>query len=301
MREALVDADYLAPGEVMIYALIDSRFPEDYRYVGQTRRPRLRLWEHVNDSKRERNKRANWVKSVIASGGEVLMRDLVVVPECEAYRAEAAWMGMLLEDGHRLKNGTTRTDIKVLDERGRARLSAANKRAWADPPRRAAWISSLTAPEVIAKNRAAQLALWADAGHRERMLAAMFSAEARAAKKETMATDEYRRGQGEISRAAWAAPELRAKRIESLSAAARRPETRQKISEKRKEYLAIPGVLQKISAASAERTRTPEGREEARARANRSWANPEERARRIASMKAAGEKRRGVPRARNVG
>lgn len=288
-----VGKNKLPDGEVMIYSLVDSRDPDQYRYVGQTRRPRMRLWEHIRDANRERNKRANWIKSVIKSGGEIHMAQLVVVPEEESSRAEAAWIGMLWEDGHRLKNGTTRTDIRVIDEGGRARLSVAHKRAWADPNKRANIVAGLNRPEVIEKRRAAGKMQW-DGQRREKMLAAVFSEDAVAARRAARASEEYKRNHAEKTSAAWARPGAKEKRIAAVTAALNRPETRRALSETRKAHLARPGVIESISAASAARTRTPEGREEARVRANKSWSNPEERARRVASMKAAGEKRRRV-------
>lgn len=300
MRDDLVDSEFMPDGEVMIYALVDSRSPEDCRYVGQTRRPKLRLWEHVNDTKRERNKRANWIKSVIASGGAILMRALAVVQEQEANKAEAAWMGLLWEDGHKLKNGTTRTDVYVPNETTRLRLSAAHKRAWADPEKRARIVAGLNRPDVIERRREAGRRGW-EGPNREKMLAAMFSDVAMEARRATTATEEYKRNHGEKTSSAWARFGAKEKRVAAATAALNRPETRRAISETRRAHLAKPGVLEKISKEAADRTRTPEGREEARARALRSWSNPEERARRVAAMKLAGLKRRGIPRARNVG
>lgn len=55
-----------------VYALVDSRYPEDIRYIGISCRPRKRLHNHVNGSS-EANHRSHWIRSVVGCGAEIRM------------------------------------------------------------------------------------------------------------------------------------------------------------------------------------------------------------------------------------
>lgn len=56
-----------------VYALVDDREPEDVRYIGITNNPAKRLRDHVRDSAVETTRKANWVASVISTGGNILL------------------------------------------------------------------------------------------------------------------------------------------------------------------------------------------------------------------------------------
>lgn len=56
-----------------VYCLVDDREPEHVRYVGLTNHPRARLAAHLSRAPHEGWHKSNWVRSVVASGGNVLI------------------------------------------------------------------------------------------------------------------------------------------------------------------------------------------------------------------------------------
>lgn len=52
-----------------IYGLFDPLEPETIRYVGKTNNnPRIRLWQHISDSKNSHSYKSNWIKKLIFEG-----------------------------------------------------------------------------------------------------------------------------------------------------------------------------------------------------------------------------------------
>lgn len=57
-----------------VYALVDSRTPEEIRYIGITNHPRRRLGHHCSQALDSHTRKARWVAKVMGEGGGVLMR-----------------------------------------------------------------------------------------------------------------------------------------------------------------------------------------------------------------------------------
>lgn len=56
-----------------VYGLVDSRFPDEIRYIGITNDPRRRLGHHCSQSLDPHTRKARWVAKVLREGGNVLM------------------------------------------------------------------------------------------------------------------------------------------------------------------------------------------------------------------------------------
>lgn len=72
-----------------VYALVDSREPEEIRYVGITNDPRRRLQHHCCARLDSRTRRARWCAKVLRCGGDVLLGILCCgISQVEAKRIE---------------------------------------------------------------------------------------------------------------------------------------------------------------------------------------------------------------------
>ena len=91
-----------------IYALVDAREPEHFRYVGKTvREIQERLYFHLYRQPAERNlHKKRWIVKVQDAGGEVIP---VLLEECAddvQDEREMFWIAKAKADGHRLTNMT---------------------------------------------------------------------------------------------------------------------------------------------------------------------------------------------------
>lgn len=80
-----------------IYALLDPRNNE-VRYIGKTINPKRRLVEHLNDSKREYNYRAMWIKSLLKENLKPLIKFLKICPLSEFVKYETEYIKLYKND-----------------------------------------------------------------------------------------------------------------------------------------------------------------------------------------------------------
>lgn len=90
---------------VFIYTLNDPT-TKKIRYVGKTKNPRKRLASHIEDLKRTRSHRANWMRSLLNQGISPEMEIVDEVLEVEWPMWEAAYIQFFLEQGCELVNAT---------------------------------------------------------------------------------------------------------------------------------------------------------------------------------------------------
>jgi len=74
-----------------IYALIDPR-DNEVRYIGKTINPKRRLVEHLNDSKREYNYKAMWIKSLLKEDIKPLIKFLKICPLSDFVKYEVEYI-----------------------------------------------------------------------------------------------------------------------------------------------------------------------------------------------------------------
>ena len=74
-----------------IYALLDPR-DNEVRYIGKTINPKRRLVEHLNDSKREYNYRAMWIKSLLKENLKPLIKFLKICPLSDFVKYETEYI-----------------------------------------------------------------------------------------------------------------------------------------------------------------------------------------------------------------
>lgn len=119
---------------MIIYALFDKRFPSATRYVGATRKKYLcsRIVGHRYDARNGREAPIScWIREVLAANSDI---DGIVLEVTADPDAEARWIEEKRLEGHDLLNsrsGGARGGS--FDDRSRQRLSASNKRAFAQP------------------------------------------------------------------------------------------------------------------------------------------------------------------------
>lgn len=92
-----------------VYALVDSRSPDDIRYIGITNNPRSRLNSHIADScgSRERGRKASWIRGLVKSGAELQIGLIAEgLSQAEASEEEVRLIAELRENGARLTNTT---------------------------------------------------------------------------------------------------------------------------------------------------------------------------------------------------
>lgn len=88
-----------------VYALVDSRAPEEIRYIGITNNPRRRLGRHAGETSGPRKVR--WMRSVANSGGQVMIGILRSgLTHLDAKFAEIAEIASHRDLGHKLTNLT---------------------------------------------------------------------------------------------------------------------------------------------------------------------------------------------------
>lgn len=138
-----------------VYALVDSREPEEIRYIGITNDPRRRLKRHgLEDSGLYK---VRWIKSVRREGGDVLMRilhsglrreeaktlEIAIVSQCRASGARLTNMtdggdGVdgLWDDAFRKRMSEIHRSICSTPE-AREMMGEKSRLAWSDPDTRA--------------------------------------------------------------------------------------------------------------------------------------------------------------------
>jgi group I intron endonuclease len=91
-----------------IYALIDPRKPEEYRYVGWASNLRRRMIGHMSDARTgDKTYKANWIRKIVSEGYNP---EMIVLEECPFdiwAEREIFWIAKAKEDGHPLTNITT--------------------------------------------------------------------------------------------------------------------------------------------------------------------------------------------------
>lgn len=108
-----------------IYALVDSRSPGLFRYVGKTARsPEARLRDHANRARRGgETHRCAWFRSVLNAGAQVSAVTLEACTEAELNGREMSWIAELRAMGHKLTNHTDGGDGSTnMDDAVRAKL-----------------------------------------------------------------------------------------------------------------------------------------------------------------------------------
>lgn len=168
----------------VVYVLKASDRPEA-RYVGQTSQtPAVRLKQHLREASivQKKDKRANWIRSVLARGASIVME--VIEPQAVWCDTEVALIARLKAAGADLVNGTAGgegvpqlsqecRDKIAAAHRGRDRsqhsaaISAGGRRRFQDPAERSR-VSMLTReamkrPDVAAKMKAAAAVRWTEA------------------------------------------------------------------------------------------------------------------------------------------
>lgn len=92
----------------VIYALVDPRSPEDYRYVGMTRQVGKRRHQHVREAKESdaATHKLRWLRKLLAAGvePELIVLESELVDKEAACTAEIRWHRDLTEQGHKLTN-----------------------------------------------------------------------------------------------------------------------------------------------------------------------------------------------------
>lgn len=94
---------------VTIYALVDSREPWDWRYVGRTVQPlKQRVYHHKWRATRldKGIHKSRWIRKVLSSGGDVLGVVLEICDEADQVERETAWINTAHAAGFRLTNMT---------------------------------------------------------------------------------------------------------------------------------------------------------------------------------------------------
>lgn len=242
-----------------LYALVDSRDPGEFRYVGISRNPQKRLRQHLAAAKQggEQHCRAVWIRSVLSSGAQVNICILAYVQSQVAPRLESEYIRFMAGYGFALVNSTSggqrgyvrspetaallsqrRRELLAADPSFVKRLSASVQRAFADEDvrrecseRMVQWFAD---PDNRASHREQVIKVWEDTEHRERHRAVLNDPDVAARRREGMVQ-------------AWADPEVRSRRVASVTAALQRPDVRAKLSAHQKRRFADPNERRKHS------------------------------------------------------
>lgn len=177
----------------VVYTLADSRAPDEVRYVGITCNPTKRLRDHKGDAKRHRNHRANWIRSVLSAGGDIVLA--IIRNNLSAEEAKLVEISVIAEyrlRGTKLVNGTDGGDgllnpsLEVREKIGlasrnmsderRAKIGAGNRgkklSTQTKEKMRASHLGKKQPPEAIEKTRSA----WIGRKHTSGSIALMSAA-----------------------------------------------------------------------------------------------------------------------------
>lgn len=134
-----------------IYVLIDPADSVEFRYVGVTRYPDVRLQEHLDDP--DETYKGRWIRKVLSEGRtpELQIIHSDIESEDEAYEWEIGYIAALRERGHRLTNATDGGDgIINPTAETRTKMSAGMRVCWQNPEYRVRHLIPLIAAN---KNR----------------------------------------------------------------------------------------------------------------------------------------------------
>ena len=232
-----------------IYALSDPRNGR-VRYVGKSDDPQKRLLNHIHNAvvQRKRNHRANWIRQVVASGGQPVVA-ILESGTGDWQAVEQRWIAHFKQAGADLVNSTSGGEgMHNLREETRARLAEATRLKWQDPVYRARLIALRTgrkqSAETIAKRVAKNTGKKRTAEQRVGMAAAQqvavqkgkyYSPEVRArisrSQKLRWANPEEYQKAVKRGKKAWADPAKRAARSASVKAIWAKPEMKAKLIE----------------------------------------------------------------------
>jgi hypothetical protein len=94
-----------------LYVLKDPT-TDEVKYVGYTNRPKIRLWEHIRDAKKNvKTHKSNWIRKVLLDGKSPIMEVVKSVSDLEQVKLEEINLIRDLKDkGFYLTNSTNGGD-----------------------------------------------------------------------------------------------------------------------------------------------------------------------------------------------
>lgn len=200
-----------------IYALVDSREPDELRYIGVTSvKLATRLRQHIGSSQ-EKHHRAHWIRKVLREGGSVNIRSLMTCNTEAAGRLETDVIGFYRRAGCRLTNST------IGGDGGRSPVADVRRR-----------LSENTNGPTLTRQRFSNPEVRATHGDRIRAGIAAMTQEARERKRERL-------------KAYLKSPEVKDQRRSIMQKAYADPDVRRRVSERTKAALSDPDVRRRIS------------------------------------------------------
>ncbi len=110
-----------------IYALVDPREPQHYRYIGYTISPKGRLKAHIYPNKNQFSYKANWIKKLLSENVLPVMKIIAAHTGNNFKKHEIELISRYKESGHKLTNTTLGGDGPIVDDvyrdKARERLS----------------------------------------------------------------------------------------------------------------------------------------------------------------------------------
>ena len=214
-----------------VYALVDSRSPEEIRYIGITNNPKARLSLHLSQAPKEGWKKSRWIGSVIDADGAVLMG--IIATGLSQDDAMAMEVELIAE--HR-NNGVQLMNLTDGGDGVKGQVQSAETRA----KKSAALTGKPKSPEAVAKQAEAVRGRKLSDEQRAKMSASHLK------RYEDPAAREVQR-QGTLKR--FENPIEREKAAEATRKRFSDPEEREKASLASKKVMADEEVRMKISTA----------------------------------------------------
>lgn len=120
---------------VYIYGLLDP-VTENVRYIGLTRQPYTRFFQHLNEAKRNQTRRDRWILKLGRQAQKPLPVIVMVVAECIASQMERLWIHELRDAGCDLLNLTDGGETGFNhSEESRMKYRVNNSIYWQSHPR----------------------------------------------------------------------------------------------------------------------------------------------------------------------
>lgn len=225
------------------------------RYIGQTTYPlENRLKRHWAECGRtNKTARANWMRSVRDSGGDIEIIPLEENAEWNA--AEIRWIAEYRKTGRLLNHtegGQGWTPGKPFSEKHIQSMCKAQKKQAQNP-------------EFIRKCREAAL--------------------------KRLDTPEGQRQMADVIDLVRSSPEFEERRIKAVLKSRKDPEFRRKMVEATTKQMADPAARQHLAEVNRERMKDPKNRQMASDNAKKGWQDPQKRAARIESLRKAALRR----------
>lgn len=112
-----------------IYALVDPRKKEEYRYVGKTAKSlSKRLSGHLCDVKTSKcTHKIHWIRKLLREGISPMVVLIEIVDSTLENAREIYWIAKFREEGHKLTNGTDGGEGVKCTEEVRRKMRKANK------------------------------------------------------------------------------------------------------------------------------------------------------------------------------